>query len=93
MVIECGPTAKAYSEGGHKEEDEGISLGIPVCEALDLEAIEERSGQKADIGGQAARSATIVPHQVMSEIVQPYTIAYGRKAKIRNFTDKYNVYR
>ncbi len=41
-------------------EEEGISLGIPVCEALDLEAIQDTSGQAR----LALRPNAALPEQV-----------------------------
>ena len=68
MVIECGgPAARGAAVGGEggEEEEEGISLGIPVCEALDLEAIQqEGSSQATDICRPAARSSAAVSEQV-----------------------------
>ena len=42
MVIECGGVGPVHrGRREQEEEEEGISLGIPVCEALDLETIEQ----------------------------------------------------
>jgi hypothetical protein len=45
-------------------EEEGISLGIPVCEALDLEAIQDTSGPAPDSGRLALRSNAALSEQV-----------------------------
>jgi len=68
MVIECGggrrgaATAPGQQEG--EEEEEGISLGIPVCEALDLEAIQDSGSRASDVGRKALRPSTTLNEQV-----------------------------
>lgn len=65
MVIECGATATGPQGSQHVEEEaEGISLGIPVCEALDLEAIEEPGHQATIIERPAASSSASLQEPV-----------------------------
>jgi hypothetical protein len=65
MVIECGAVRRGGAPAMEEGEEEGISLGIPVCEALDLEAIQDTSGPAPDSGRLALRPNAALHQQVV----------------------------